>query len=187
MTNIRIPGGLIDDHIELFSVNGQMMGTHKGEVKSFFDLPSELLKALKDEMYSRPSAISALKSAGFKLENEQLEKYAECRLGGFDFQADYKDGKLSDFEYHECGFRGECAMEGIVCRFLKINDSIITPFEIDMIKLLATEDTLPVITEKMNVSKNTFELKKQALYLKLGVLSRARLVSVCYDLQILNV
>jgi hypothetical protein len=43
-----------------------------------------------------------------------------AEFGGFDFNADFKDGiKFSEAEYHECGFRGECPMEGIVCGFLE--------------------------------------------------------------------
>ncbi|MBC5840782.1 hypothetical protein H8R23_05135 [Flavobacterium sp. F-380] len=65
-------------------------------------------------------------------------------------------------------------------------DIPLTPFEIDMIKLLATEDTLPVIAEKLKVCINTFETRKHKLFEKLHVLSRARLVAVCYDLRILK-
>ena len=185
MTNIQIPSGLIDENIELFSNNGKMMATHLGSVKSIFDLPEDFLKILRDEMNSSPSTVLALSLAGYKTVSSQLEKFAECRFGGFDFIADFKDGKFSNSEYHECGFRGECPMEGIVCSFFKVNGQIITPFEIKMIHLLATEDTLPVIAEKLHVCMNTFEIKKKWLYEKLGVLSRARLVAVCYDLQIL--
>lgn len=186
MTKIRIPSGLIDENIELFSNNGKMMATHLGSVKSIFDLPKDFLDVLKNEMYSVPSIVLALSLAGMKTEKDQLEKFAECRFGGFDFIADFKNGKLSEAEYHECGFRGNCPMEGIVCRFFKVDGQIITPFEIQMIHLLATEDTLPVIAEKLEVSINTFEVKKQWLFKKLRVLSRARMVAVCYDLQILN-
>lgn len=115
-----------------------------------------------------------------------MSRIKEEILGGFDMNADFKDGQLSDAEYHECGFRGECPMEGIVCGFFRVKGQIITPFDIHMIKLLATEDTLPVIAEKLQVCMNTFETKKQKLFEKLGVLSRARLVAVSYDLQILT-
>ena len=64
---------------------------------------------------------------------------------------------------------------------------VITPFEIQMIHLLATEDTLPVVAEKLHVCINTLEAKKHKLYEKLGVLSRARLVAVAYNFQILKV
>jgi len=185
MTNIPIPAGLINENIELFSTNGKMMATHLGSVKSIFELPKEFLVILKKEMLSTPSTVLALTLAGYKTQRQQLEKFAECRFGGFDFIADFKDGKLSESEYHECGFRGNCPMEGIVCNFFKVNGKIITPFEIKMIHLLATEDTLPVIAEKLKVCMNTFEVKKKFLYEKLGVLSRARLVAIGYDLQIL--
>jgi DNA-binding CsgD family transcriptional regulator len=186
MTNILIPSGLIDDNIEMFSASGKMLATHAGQVKSLFELPHSFIQILNKEMHSSASIITALKLAGYKNRKSQIEKFAECRFGGFDLSADFKDGKLSDAEYHECGYRGSCPMEGIVCGFFKVKGNIITPFEIEMIKLLATEDTLPVISEKLKVSMNTFEQKKQKLFEKLHVLSRARLVAVCYDLQILN-
>ena len=185
MTNIQIPSGIIDENIELFSTTGKMMALHNGAVKNLFDLPVAFLDILEKEMYKNPSTLIALELAGFKTKTDQMEKFSECRLGGFDMTADFKDGQLSDAEYHECGFRGECPMEGIVCGFFRVKGQIITPFDIHMIKLLATEDTLPVIAEKLQVCMNTFETKKQKLFEILGVLSRARLVAVCYDLQIL--
>lgn len=186
MTNIQIPSGLIDNHIELFSAGGKMMGTHSGVVKTFFELPKQFRLILNDKMHSNPSTILALEMAGFRTNETKLEKYAECNYSGFDFVADFKEGYLSEAEYHECGFRGNCVMEGIVCGFFKVNGNIITPFEISMIKLLATEDKISLIQEKLKVSKNTLDLKKQKLFEKLGVYSRARLVATCYDLQILN-
>ncbi len=186
MTNIHIPSGLIDNHIELFSANGKMMATHLGSVKSIFELPQEFLFVLNEKMNSSPSTVLALDLAGFKTNETKLEKFAECNFSSFDFVADFKEGHFSEAEYHECGFRDNCPMEGIVCGFFKVNGQIITPFEIKMIHLLATEDTLPVIAEKLHVCMNTFEVKKKHLYEKLAVLSRPRLVAVCYDLQILT-
>lgn len=186
MTNIQIPSGLVDENIELFSVNGKMMATHSGAVKNLFELPESFIKKLTDEMHEFPSVVKALEIAGFTSLNAQLEKYAECKFGGFDLAADFKDGQFSEAEYHECGYRGSCPMEGIVCGFFKVNGQIITPFEIQIIKYLATEDTLPVIAEKLQVSMNNFESKKQILFKKMTVLSRAKLVARGYDLQILS-
>jgi DNA-binding CsgD family transcriptional regulator len=187
MTNIQIPSGLIDENIEMFSSSGKMLATHAGQVKTLFELPISFLEILKAAMLSSASITTALKLAGYKTQKKQLEKFAECRFGGFDMTADFKDGKLSDAEYHECGYRGDCPMEGIVCGFFKVKGNIITPFDISMIKLLATEDTLPVIAEKLKVCMNTLEHKKQRLFEKLQVQSRARLVAVCYDFQILKI
>lgn len=186
MTNIQLPAGLTDNHIEIFAVSGKMMATHSGAIKPLLELPSDFLIVLTEKMHFNPSTIMALDLAGFKTHEDKLHKFTQCNYSGFDFAADYKDGQLSESEYHDCGFRGNCDMEGIVCGFFKVNGHIITPFEIQMIQHLATEDTLPVIAEKLQVCMNTFETKKQKLFEKLSVLSRARLVAVCYNLQLLN-
>lgn len=186
MTNIQIPAGLIDDNIELFKTPNALLGTHQGVVKPLFELPVAFLATLKDEMYSNPSIVQSLKMSGYLSEKIQLEKFAECRFGGFDLSADFKEGVLAESEYHECGFRGNCDMEGIVCNFFKVNGHIITPFEMEMIKHLATEDKLTLIAENLNISINTFETKKQKLFEKMGVLSRPRLVAYAFELQILT-
>lgn len=186
MTNIQIPSGLIDENIELFSVNGKVMATHSGAVKHLLELPTDFIEVLKKEMFSSPATVQALELSGFTTLEKQLEKFAECKFGGYDFTADYADGQFSESEYHECGFRGECPMEGIVCGFFKINGHIITPFEIKMIQILSSEDTLPVVAEKLKVCMNTLETKKQKLYEKMGVLSRPRLVAIAYNFQILK-
>jgi DNA-binding CsgD family transcriptional regulator len=185
MTKIPIPSGLLDENIEMFSA-GTMMALQGGAMKKLSELPHGFLTALKVEKDRDPSVTAALTLAGYFTDEEQLEKYAECRFGGFDMKADYVDGRFSEAEYHECGFRGDCPMEGIVCDFFKVGGQIVTPFEIEMIKHLATEDLLPVIAEKLNVSKNTFESKKTALFQKLGVYSRPSLVAKAFYLQILN-
>jgi DNA-binding CsgD family transcriptional regulator len=186
MTNIQLPAGLIDNNVELFKTPDAVMATHLGVVKPLLELPSVILDVLKKEMHSHPSILKALKLSGFTEIDDQLEKFAECRFGGFDMTPDFKDGKFSESEYHECGFRGSCDMEGIVCNFFKVNGQLISPFEINMVKLLATDDIQPVIAEKLNVSMNTFETKKQRLFEKLGVQSRPRLVAICFELQILS-
>jgi len=185
MTNILIPPGLLDENVELFSA-GRMMALHDGQLKILDELPVEFRAALKAEMYKSPSIVVALEMAGIMSQTEQLEKFAECRFGGFDLQADYQNGKFSEAEYHECGFRGTCPMEGVVCGFFKFNGKVITPLEIELIKLLATEDTIPVIAEKLLLSVNTLEIRKKALFEKMGVFSRARLVTMAFNLHILT-
>jgi DNA-binding CsgD family transcriptional regulator len=186
MTNIQIPAGLIDQNIELFKANDSVLGIHNGVVKHLFEMPFAFLDILKAEMNANHSIVKSLKMAGFKNERSRLEKFAECRFGGFDLNADYKDGVLAESEYHECGFRGNCDMEGIVCNFFKVKGQIISPFEIQMIKHLASDDKLTLIAQKMKVSINTFEIKKQRLFEKLEVMSRPRLVAYAFELQILN-
>lgn len=186
MTKVIIPPGLVDKNIELFLSDGNLLATHAGSVKRISDLPNEFINAAIAKMHTNPSTVMALELSGYNSVEDQLAKFLECQYGNFDFSPDFISGEFRESEYHDCGFRGECPMEGIVCSFLKINGQIITPFEIEIIKLLSTEDTLPVIAEKLEVSINNLEEKKKVLFQKFKVLSRARLVAECYNHQILN-
>ncbi|UOX35285.1 LuxR C-terminal-related transcriptional regulator [Flavobacterium sediminilitoris] len=186
MTNIQIPSGLLDSNVEFFSHNGEPMATHEGKVKSLFELPSNILKAIQKDLDANYSVSIALELAGFKTSSEKLKKYTVCRFGNYDNDPDYKDGQLKTVEYFNCGHRGTCPMEGIVCDHLWVNERVISPFEISMIQQLATEKTIPVIAEELKVSINTLESRKKVLFDKLGVFSRARMVSRSYELRILN-
>lgn len=186
MTNINIPPGLFDENIELFSHDGKAMALYNGSAVHIFELPKDILNILSQHLINNKSAFTALELSGFETFAQKLEKYVMCRFGHFDHSPDIKDGEVRDSEYYECGFRGTCQMEGVVCSLVVVNKRVLSAFEIQMIKLLAKEDIIPVIAEKLNVSLNTLETRKKILFEKLGVFSRARMVSKCYELGILN-
>lgn len=186
MTKVQIPSGLLDDNIELFSSSNTIMATHSGSVKHVLALPKEFLDLAIEKMQRNPSTMMALELSGYTTIEQQLLKYLSCQYGSFDLKADFKSGEFSDPEYHECGYRGDCPMEGVVCGFLKVEGKIITPFEIEIIKLLATEDIIPLIAEKLRISINNLEEKKKVIFQKFNVFSRARLVTVCFNREILK-
>ena len=186
MTNIVIPSGLLDENVELFSHKGEPMATHEGKVKFLFELPLHFLDAIKADLADNPAAELALELAGFLSDAEKLKKYTTCNFGNFDNEPDFKDGRLRNSEYFDCGYRGSCPMEGVVCKSVWVNDRVLSPFEIEMIEHLATERTLPVIAEDLKVCINTLETRKKVLFEKLKVFSRAKMVAVAYDLKILK-
>jgi hypothetical protein len=70
MTNIQIPSGIIDENIELFSTTGkEALPT---VLLKTFDLPLKFMETL--EKCTKSSTIIALKLAGFKTREQQLEK-----------------------------------------------------------------------------------------------------------------
>ncbi|MBC5835783.1 hypothetical protein G6N05_05235 [Flavobacterium sp. F372] len=186
MTNIQIPSGLLDNNVELFSHNGEAMATHEGRVKFLFELPIHILDTIQADLEDNPSAGLALELAGYTSKAEKLNKYTTCRFGSFDTAPDFKDGQLANSEHFNCGYRGSCPMEGVVCGSILINGRTISPFEVRMIEMLATERTLLVIAEDLKISMNTFETRKKVLYQKLKVLSRPKLVAVAYEKGILT-
>jgi hypothetical protein len=187
MTNIQTPPGLLDENTELFSLHGEPMGLHSGKVKALFELPISIIDTIEADLADNPAAVMALELAGYTSRAEKIKKYTVCRFGSFDNDPDIKDGQLTASEYYDCGHRGTCAMEGIVCSSLRVNGRVLSPFETQMIKHLSTEETLPAVAELLQVSFTTFEVKKKVLYEKLGVATRAGMVGMAYKLNILQV
>ncbi|WP_417365970.1 helix-turn-helix transcriptional regulator [Flavobacterium beibuense] len=186
MTNINIPSGLIDENIELFSVDGEPMAVHQGRAKYLFDLPIEILNVIEADIIDNPAADRALELAGYNTRAAKIKKYTVCRFGNFDNTPDFKDGRLQNSEYYNCGYRGSCTMEGIVCNSLWVNGRVISPLEIKMIEWLATDLTIPAVADKVSLSVTTFELRKKVLFEKLKVQTRAKMVAEAYKLQILT-
>lgn len=180
MTKINIPAGLFDENIEIFSFNEKPFALYNGQCIPLSELPEEFLGLLWDDLQKNEAALMALELSGYHCKCDKIHKYALCRFGGFDSTPDISNGKLNCAEYFDCGFRGKCSMEGIVCKSITFNGHILTPNEMKMMQLLATEDTLPVIAEKLEMSMNSFENHKKTLFEKMGVLSRARLVAIAF-------
>lgn len=186
MTNIQIPSGLLDSNVELFSHQGEPMATHEGKVKFLFDLPLDFINAIEADLKANPTAEIALELAGYESRASKIKKYTVCRFGNFDNAPDFKDGELVNSEYYNCGHRGTCPMEGVVCGNLWVNGRVISPFEIRIIQELATEKTLPVVAESLSISINTLETRKKIVFEKLKVLSRTRLIAVAYEKGIIK-
>lgn len=183
---MQFPSGLIDENVELFTHNNKQMALHNGQVKLLSDAPPYVLQLLTEDLNSNPAAVLALELSGYKTATEKLEKYTGCRYGGFDSAPDVINGQLAAAEYHECGYRGSCPMEGIVCSSPRINGRVLSPFETEMIKHLASEDIIPVMAEKMAVSVTTFEERKKLLFEKFNVLTRTGLVAEAFRNNLLG-
>jgi DNA-binding NarL/FixJ family response regulator len=180
MTKVAIPAGLFDDNVEFFAHSDKPKAFFNGQAVCFFDLPLHITELVWEELKNDKAAFMALELSGFESKREKLEKYTVCRFGGLDAVPDVVNGQLASCEYFDCGFRGQCSMEGIVCRSIVYRGNILTPRDLSMIRHLATEDTIPVIAEKMEMCINSFESHKKELFEKLGVLSRARLIAVAF-------
>lgn len=176
MTNINIPAGLFDGNIEFFNYEGNFMAFISGKPTPYKDFPENIKKLIADDLEQNPAANLALEFSGFTTDDQKTEKYGSCKFGGMDSIPDVVNNKLNQKEYHDCGFRGKCAMEGIVCSTVQHNGKALTPFELKLIRLLGTEMTLPVIAEELKVSDNTLDTKKKELFEIFNVQSRPRLV-----------
>lgn len=180
MTKVSILAGLIDNHIEIFEHEDKSLAIYNGKRVSFFELPKEFVAAIWNEIESEEGVIEALESQGFLTKEQQLEKVSICRYGNLDNTPDITQTYELSHEFYDCKVRDTCPMQGIVCKSVKYNGHVLTPFELKMISLLATEDTLPVIAEKLSVCANTLDTRKKYLFEKFEVLSRPRLVALSF-------
>lgn len=183
MTKVTIPAGFFNDELEFFEFKGKSFAVHQGRVKSFFELPI----TIQDQVWNHidDDSHTALESQGFTTREQKLQKFSICKFGSFDNQADI-DSDSFNAEHYDCGLRGQCTMEGIVCTGIKFNGHVLTLFELKMISLLATDHKTQVIAEKMNVCINTLDAKKKIVFEKLGVLSRPALVFIASHNNLLN-
>lgn len=181
MTKIQFPAGLINHDIEFFDFNNQTLAIHNGMVKNFEELPSSIHDIIWNYFSTKPEIIQALENNGYKSKKSKIKKITSCRFGGFDAVSDIRNLSVNQSEYFDCGNRGNCSMEGIVCSFPKFNDHVLSPFELKIIKLLSTELTLPAIADEMKVCANTLDNKKKVLFEKFNVLSRPRLVALAFQ------
>lgn len=181
MTKIHFPAGLINHDIEFFDFNNQTLAIYNGVVKTVNELPNEIHELIWSHFSSNPEIIKVLEENGFKSKDEQLQKIISCRFGGFDSVSDIQNLSVNQSEYFDCGNRGNCSMEGIVCSFPEYNNHVLTPFDLKIIKLLSTELTLPAIADELKVCNNTLDNKKKILFEKFKVLSRPRLVALAFE------
>jgi DNA-binding CsgD family transcriptional regulator len=183
MTKVTIPAGFFDDQIEFFEFEGKSFAIHQGRAKSFFELPIVIQNQVWNLIDENTHMM--LESQGYISREQKLDKFSMCRFGRLDNQADIVENSFYS-EHYDCGFRGTCPMEGVVCTGIKFNGQILSIFELKMISLLATDHKTQVIAEKMGVCLNTLDAKKKIVFEKLGVMSRPKLIFIAATHNLLN-
>lgn len=139
---MQLPAGLIpnDLNIELFGDPnrfGKVFFIQNGQTKPFNELPYEVKADLSLEMELDTKAVKVLQKMGIS-ENNLLEQYNYCNRGKLDGVTDITtSGKLTH-EYVDCGRRGKCIGEGIVCKPVVIEGKKITYRETECLRLLGS-------------------------------------------------
>lgn len=125
-----LPAGLLpgDVNIEIFASPtrfGKCLFVQNGTTKPFHELPLIVIAMLCPECFENKKAVKALKMMGIKQE-AMVEQYNYCNRGRLDSTPDVStSGKLTK-EFVDCGRRGKCSGENLVCSQLVIEGSKIT-------------------------------------------------------------
>ncbi len=185
-TNQKFYPGLMCANVEIFkNKSGELKILSDGKVKPFSDAPFAIIAVLLEQLQLEPESKKILEEWHPGSDIAQVNQFASCRFGGLDFQADIKDYKLQDGEYHPCQHRGSCAAEGILCKMPKYNGTRLTIAMVKLMRLLSGNDTNEVIAEKLNLPLGSYHLLKKQVYAILGgVQTKQEVALISRDLAI---
>lgn len=186
-TQTRLYPGMICDGIEFFKTENGLKAINNGSVVNFSEVPKTVREIVQKTIKAEPKANAILEEWFPNDELKQHQKFTECRLGGLDFTPDIINGKLQESEYHDCPLRGQCKAEGILCKALNYKGHTLTHQDIQLMRLLATNDTNEVIAEKLNISYGQFHKVKKSLYIKLGnIQTKQESTRIAMDLNLIK-
>jgi len=183
-TNPRIYPGLNDSSIEFFNQDDQVKAFVKGKMIDFEELPFSYHQILREDVNKQPEVKAILTDWFPNSEFQQLQKYVQCRFGGLDFTPDIKNFQLQDGEYWACPLRGVCKGEGKVCKPVQYNNTSLDSKEIELLKLLTSNDTNEVIGDKLNLPMGTLHKMKRLLYSKLEIQTKQGAAEVVRHLNL---
>lgn len=186
----KLPAGLTDQKAEIFSDGEFLKGTFNGEVKSFAQMPSLVklyfgmlyTKANEDNPACQLTLLKVFKPCNY---SEELQQFVKCNYGGFDNNPDFFPEKNPKKEYWNCGQRGNCEAEGIVCRPNCIHDNNLQPREVDVIKFIAEGLTSGEVAAKLCLSESTIHTHERNIKSKLGIHTRGEIIKFAYKNNIL--
>ncbi len=112
---------------------------------------------------------------GITEDNDRIRKYAWCKLGGFDNEADIKkDGTIVP-EHFDCPLRSSCPKQAQkhLCGVLWVNkETYLTPRELQILKLTAEELPDKQIADRLGISINTVNTHRKRIQMKINVYSK---------------
>lgn len=108
-----LPPGIMDANLEIFADGTKLMATFKGAIITFEQLPDSI-KSVFQKLLDADKTASEYLSKEYQTKEEMLYQYVWCNFGGWNMKPDM-DNETTSKEYWDCGCRGKCKSEGIIC------------------------------------------------------------------------
>lgn len=152
-----MPAGLVDQNVELFVINDKIHALCKGTVIPFEDLPESVKNYFLQDMLTDFPAMIAIKKMGIIETKEMLQQYLKCNYGGFDKVPDLvvRDKSDANKEYWDCGCKGNCNYEGLICKLPSGPKGQLTKREMQVVNCLQQGKAIKEIAETLGTSFNT--------------------------------
>lgn len=173
--NNPLPAGIEDENIELYAYGNELYAICQGKKIHFMDLPEDILDMFRDHLINNTKALKALAKLNLVNDNAILKQYAWCNWGGWDKKADFYDGGKFGSEYWDCGQRGTCPFEGLICTGVKIGNGFLSRRELELVQHIATGKQDKEIAVLMNIAVTTISPFKEKIYQKIGLKKRTEI------------
>ena len=105
MTTSNLFPGMGCNATEFMLINDEVKFLNNGRILPFCELSSETLAVLEQAINDDVQVKIELHDWFPNSKMKRIEKFAKCRFGGLDFQADILNGKLQEGEYWECSLQ----------------------------------------------------------------------------------
>ena len=172
----KVYPGMINASTEFFIEDETLFVIQNKKIEPFSKLSASTIVLLEEEIEKASDVKKALFSLHPFSAEKRLKQFVSCRFGGLDFQADVKEGKLQEGEFWDCSKRGNCVHEGVLCKLPFFKNNVLTPKDIQLMKLIATNKTNEAIADEMNLPMGSFHKCKWQLYKKLEAQTKHEVV-----------
>jgi DNA-binding CsgD family transcriptional regulator len=171
-----IPAGLADKNIEFFAQDGELYSIQDGKRYKFPEMPDEHLSFLL-KMYDED--LTGNQTVQHLTPKSRLKVYSICRFGGCNATPDLtSEGDCMDpSEYYDCGIRGTCPYEGKRCKEIVAERGVISPRQLEIMKLVASGLFNKEIADQLQISESTVANHLANIFDKLGDRSRVVITS----------
>ena len=182
----RIPAGIIagDFSTELFGERNskKVFGVSNGKTVPFDEINPKMRAQIFERLLDDEKAMEDLKHLPQK---EAIEHYAFCVFGAADSDADFSvNGILKEAENFICSDNCKCL--NWKSKKIKIDGEILTPRQLEIVKLLASDLCDKQIADKLNICLSTLDTHKKHLFEKCNVLSKTGLVMKLIEQKIIQ-
>ena len=188
MNSTRLYPGMCDDSMEIFfhSEEKKLKAIVNGEVKNFIDIEAEKKHFLKRMIDDEIELRNVLEAMFPKNPIAQIEKLAQCRFGGLNFQPDYCAAtETINHDIINCEIRATCAGRGIVCKNLEYNGEELTPTDVLAIQLMASDHKTELLAEELGMPLGSFHVYRTKFFDRVGVKSKPELARVGVELGLI--
>lgn len=166
---------------ELVELDGELFQI-QFKLLPFYHMDKSVIFKLLDEYKADKKAQTGMELMHIP-EDKQLEQFGMCRYGGLDNQADF-EGEKTHPEWHDCGRRGHCPGEGLVCKSMRLPGGLISPRMIQFLQLLCNGLSDQDIADEMGIALTSARTLKARCLIATGCPTKSALTAWAKDKNI---